>query len=120
MVKLNHKIPATTLIETIVSMVIIMLVFGIAMLIFVNVIRTDNIVQRTEVFFKMNEILFETKQKKEFTNEIFIYESFEIRRTIKSYMRSNKTKQITVAAYNTKDELIAEKHELIIDTNEKD
>jgi len=64
MALLIKKLKAYTLIETIISMVIIMLVFSVAMMIFINVVKTDRIIERTDIFFKMNEIYMNPKRIK--------------------------------------------------------
>jgi len=117
MVKVKHRISAYTLIETIIAMVIIMLVFGIAMMIFINVVRTDRIVQRTEVFFKMNEILFETKNNGDYTDDSFGFDTYEIKRVVINYNAYQNIKQLTVSAYDNEGKLLGEKSELIIKTN---
>jgi hypothetical protein len=55
MVKLNSKIEASTLQETIIAMSIILFVFSIALLVFTNIIRSEN--QRLD--FKGNMLLEE-------------------------------------------------------------
>ena len=96
-------------------MVIIMLVFSVAMMIFINVVKTDRIIERTDVFFKMNEILYESRSNKEYINYTFEFENFVIEKTISRYRNSKKLKKLTVKAYDKNDKLLAEKSELIID-----
>ncbi|MEZ5199161.1 MAG: hypothetical protein R2764_23100 [Bacteroidales bacterium] len=112
---LIRKLKAYTLMETIISMVIILFVFGIAMMIFINVIRTDRIVEKTDVFFKMNEILYETNSKKEYSDNIFEFGNFEIRRSVVKYRNFDKLKQVTVKAFDKNGKIVGEKSELMID-----
>ncbi len=90
MALLIKKLKAYTLIETIISMVIIMLVFSVAMMIFINVVKTDRIIERTDIFFKMNEIIHESKTHQEYINYTFEFENFIIERTISRYLNSKK------------------------------
>jgi len=109
------KLKAYTLIETIIAMVIIMLVFGIAMMIFIKVMKTDRVVRQAEVFFKMNEILNQSKINNEFTDVTLSFDSYEIQRTLLAYEGSEKVKQLVIVAFDMEGKQIAEKIELIID-----
>jgi Tfp pilus assembly protein PilE len=120
MASLTKRIAAHTLVETIISMAIVMFVFGIAMMIYINVVRTDRIMQRTEVFFKINEILFEAKQTRNYTDKQFEFDTFEIHQKVEAYSGCKNIKKLTVLAVDVDGKLIAEKSELIITSNEKD
>jgi len=112
---LNYKIKEYTLIETIVSMVIIMLVFSISMMIYINVVRTDRVIERTQVFLKMNEILTLSKSKQDFLDFTYSFENYEIKKSIQKYMDLPALKVISVKAYNKQGKLIAEKSELFLE-----
>ena len=112
---LNNKLKAYTLVETIIAMVIIMLVFSIAMMIFVNVMKTERVVRQAEVFFKINEVLNQTKLKKEYVDLTYSFDDYEIQQTIIPYNESNKIKQLTVTAFDSNGKQIAQKIELVID-----
>lgn len=114
MALLIRKLKAYTLIETIISMVIIMLVFSVAMMIFINVVKTDRIIERTDVFFKMNEILHESKMNQEYIDFTYEFENFDILRSNRRYRNSENLKQLTVKAFDKNGKQIAEKSELII------
>jgi Tfp pilus assembly protein PilE len=120
MAALAKRISAHTLVETIISMAIVMFVFGIAMMIYINVVRTDRIMQKTEVFFKINETLFKAKQTRDFTEKQFDFKTFEIHQKVEAYSGCKNIKKLTVLAVDIDGKLIAEKSELIIVSNEKD
>jgi Tfp pilus assembly protein PilV len=54
---IQHKLKASTIIEVLISMVIIMVVFGMAMMIYANVIRSSLSVKKVRAEAILNEIL---------------------------------------------------------------
>jgi hypothetical protein len=115
MVKLNRKIIGYTLIETIISMIIVLLIFSITMMIFIKLEKTNRLTLHTEIFFKMKEILEESKYKHDFIDNIYVYENFEIRKTINNYLESNSIKIISIKAFDNQNRFISEVNELVID-----
>jgi len=83
--KFNHKLPASSLFETIVALTVIMIVFGIALTVFVNIMRTGTSLASFKAAQKLEFIAKETKQNKSYYNETFEEEALVINKRIEKY-----------------------------------
>lgn len=75
---INHKVPASTLIEVIVAMVILVTIAGITLVIFLNVFKTNNAQLRLKAFADSEAIIANQISGSEYfetNNPSFIYNS---------------------------------------------
>ena len=77
-----RKVKASSLLETIVAMVILLTVFSISIVIIQNVIRTASVGARTNAYFVLEEELFETIKAKKYFNEEIDHEQFKVSREV--------------------------------------
>ena len=75
---LKHKLRGFTLVETLISLVIILSVFAIGMMIMVNIIKTSRHQQRLESLVIVNEVYANALTNKWFTDETILYNGFKI------------------------------------------
>ena len=95
---LHAKARAATLLESLVAMVVVLLSFGIALMIYVNVANSNNSQQRLNAYFILNQVLAETVEYSAFANEEFKKGSLTIIRAVLPYGRSKSLIEIHLEA----------------------
>ena len=105
---------ASTLIEVMVAMIIVMISFGIAMVIYINVTRSDNQVQKLRAQLLLNETAIKTKIENSFVDATMEVESISIIKTIDSYEGSSILNLLLLEAFDIDGKKIAERKELVI------
>ena len=111
--KLNFK--ASTLIETIVAMVIIMICSGIGLSLFSNLSHDVNDELRIEAEIRINSLAVETKLKKDFTETTLESPNLRFQRTFQEYQNQKRIKILLIDAYSLSGRKICEYRELVID-----
>jgi len=76
------QIKGSTLVETLVAMIIVMLAFGIGLMIYLNVIQSSGAQQRLNAQLQMNQISIETKDKNLFVDDEYTMETMKIVRNL--------------------------------------
>jgi hypothetical protein len=114
MAKLKKKLKASTLIESLIAMLVIMLCFSIAVMIYLNVVRSDKLYQKNTANFILNEIAIQTKKEKKFIDESLKEGQFLIQKNVEKYQDTANLYRLHILAFNTRNEIIGEYNELII------
>ncbi len=114
MVKLNTKIKGFTLIEVLVSLTLIMLSFGIGLMIYINVIKSDHNYLKLEALAAIKQVSNETKIKKQFIDEEYSFENVDINKTITKYNGSQNLYIISIEAFDKNGKKINELKEMVI------
>lgn len=111
----NNKLMASTLVETLVAMIIVMLAFGIGLIIYLNVIQSSGAQQKLNAHLKMNQIAIETKNKNLFLDEEYPSETMKIVKTMVPYdASSDNLKILKIEAFDAGGKKIGERKELVI------
>lgn len=113
MVKIKNKIPAFTIIESLVALIITMLVFGLCLLIFINVTKTSDISRRTKAFFILKEYRNKTKSNKDYLDNTFFVDGFRIEKKLMNYHETKDLYQLSLIAFDRTDKKLAEINELL-------
>jgi competence protein ComGF len=114
MVVLTKKVKASTMVETIVAMVIIMISMGIGLTLFSNFSRDVNDELRIEAEIKVNSLAVETKLKKTFTDIEIESENLRIQRSILGYDKETRVRELLIEAYSIAGKKACEYKELVI------
>jgi len=114
MVALTAKVKASTMVETIVAMVIIMISMGIGLALFSNLSRDVNDKLRIEAEIKVNSLAVETKLKKEYSDTEIESDNLRIERSIKEYKKTSRIKVLLIEAYSLSGKKICDYKELVI------
>jgi len=102
------KVKASTILDVVVSMVIIILVFGIAMMIYSNVLRMSLSVKKIKAQAILQEILLKEEQAKEHTTQSITVDNFNIEQDVKLYNDDSHLTEIHLTAYDTNHQKITE------------
>lgn len=117
MAVLKDKIKGSTLVETLVAMIIVMLAFGIGLMIYLNVIQSSGAQQKLNAQLQMNRIAIETKGKNLFVDDEYSMENLKLVKTIQSYSgESDKLKLLKIEAFDGNGKKLSERKELVIHT----
>lgn len=109
-----RSIRGSTLIETLVAMIIVMLAFGIGLMIYLNVIQSSGVQQKLNAQLQMNRIAIETKDKNLFVDEEDTTGTMKIIKTIQPYSAgSDKLKLMKIEAFDGNGKKLGERKELI-------
>lgn len=103
------RLRASSMIETITAMLIIMMVFGFATIIFLHVYRTGNMSQRMEAAIKLQDVWAMTKHQKEFTDREWIDDDFSVVRKVLPYSGSERLVLIQIEVYRKETSLALRK-----------
>ena len=112
--KLKAEVKASTIMEVIVSMVIIVIVFGIAMMIFTNVLRLSLSAKKIRAQALLQETLLNAEHNPENTNQSFTVDDFRIEQVAGPYQQNSSLTLIQLTAYDQNQQKIAELQKVII------
>jgi Tfp pilus assembly protein PilV len=112
--KLNGTVKASTILEVIISMVIIVAVFGIAMMIFTNVSRLSLSAKKIRAQAILQETMLKAEQTTGNANQSFTADDFRIEEEITPYNGESNLTAVHLTAYDQNQQKIAELQKVII------
>lgn len=112
---LGGRIAASTMMEVIIAMVLIVLVFGIAMQIYANVIRLSLTTKKIKAQSVLNEVLIQSEQAQsiDLGKKSSLIEEFTVNQENSTYNNNNGLIQINLSAYDDNQEKVAEINQVI-------
>jgi competence protein ComGF len=114
MVVLSKMVKASTLIETIVAMVIIMICSGLGFSLFSNLGNDVNDELRIEAEIRMNSFATETKLKAVFTDTVLESANLRLQRSFQKYTGSRTIEVLLIEAYSLSGRKMCDYKELVI------
>ncbi len=114
MVKLNYPLKASTLIESLIAMVIIVVCLCVATMIYSNVINSDKQVLQLKAMCFLNKKVVQTKAEKSFLDSEQQTENWDIKKTVEKYDQTENVYALTLSVFDKSGRLIAVRKELII------
>lgn len=112
--KLKSTVRASSLLEVVISMVIIVAVFGIAMMIYTNVLRSSLSSQKLKAEALLKEAAFTAEHNAVNTAQTFTAEDFRIEQEIKPYRGNTALIELHLTAYDQNQQKIAELQEVLL------
>lgn len=119
MALLNKKVSAFTLLETLVSLVIIVLCFGLAGMLITQIESSDNKYLRFRAHLEINRELIHTIKNKTFFDKTTVFTGFFIEKSINKIQGKNNSVIINIAAIEKNKKTILEERKNIIWTLEE-
>lgn len=98
MVKLNNKIKAFTILESMVAMVIVMIVFSLSSIVVINVSSSGVTQQKRTGHTLIRALRNETLKEKRFIDEVFTVEEMTIEKQILDYPGNEHLKVLLIEA----------------------
>jgi len=112
------KVQASTILEVLISMVVILVIFGIAMMIYANVTQSSLSVKKIKAEAILNSYLLTAEKSSGVSTQSFAVDSLDIEQTVKSYNNEKNLLEIDLTAYDINRQKIAELHKVIISNND--
>ncbi|WP_026898452.1 prepilin-type N-terminal cleavage/methylation domain-containing protein [Daejeonella oryzae] len=112
-IKSTYKVKGSTLIEVVISMVIIVVIFTIAMGIYANILRSSLSVKKYQAQETLNKLMNQSEKSPKTMNQTFNLNDFQISRKISPYRNHTNLLEIHLAAFNQNKEKLAEIRKVI-------
>jgi len=112
------KVKASTILEVLISMIIIILVFGVAMMIYSNVTRLSLSVKKIHAQAVLQEMMRNIEQSKENISQSVVSGDFTIEQSVKSYNDNANLVGVSLTAYDDNHQEVAELRKVIIRRND--
>lgn len=114
MALLNAKVKAATLMEAMVAMVIVMICFGIASMIYVNVLNADRNSILISAHLTMATLAEKTKESNTFLDEKIVGERLAIQKAVEPYQAIPGLFLVKYTAADKEGKIVAEYKELVL------
>jgi type II secretory pathway pseudopilin PulG len=111
--KLKHRVNGSTIIEVVVSMVIIVLVFGIAMMIFTNVIRYSVSAKKIRAEAVLQDVLLSAAITDNTDTQHMNIGEFRIEQEFKPYPANSTLTEVHLTAFDDNQQKVAEVFKII-------
>jgi Tfp pilus assembly protein PilE len=108
------KVGASTILEVVISMVIIILVFGIAMMIYSNVTRLSLSAKKIQAQAVLQELMQNFEQSKEITSQSVVSGDYTIEQSVKPYGENTNLIGVSLTAYDDNHQEVAELQKVIL------
>lgn len=119
MVKLNKKIRATTLIEAIIAMLIIVIAYGIGLMIFMNVSKSASSGLKLKATLQLESVLSQTKKDAKYLDEEIETDNLKIEKTVTKYEGNKSLNVLHIRVLSKDNKLLAEHREIIKQNTEE-
>jgi len=106
--KMTAFLKSSTLLETIVALVVIVTIFGIATVLFVRITATSMSTTRLAAQQLLSSYAANTEQQRQFYNDDKIIGHFEIKRTVEASRNIANLWQIHYYIYDRRDSLLSD------------
>lgn len=110
---ISPQLRGSILLESIISMIIVMTCFGVGITIYANVLSTDNNRLRLRAQLVLEETAITTKNEKRFLSETFEAEPLKIIKIVSPYAPAPGVQLLHLEAYDSEGKKLAERNELI-------
>lgn len=110
----KSQVKASTVLEVIISMVIIVLVFGTAMMIYGNVTRMSLSAQKLRAQAILAQTMKAVQDTKSTQSVKSLIAGFTVERTVKPYDGNTQLLEVDLKAYDENNQLQAELNQLIL------
>ena len=114
MAVLRKKIKAATLVETIVALTIILTAFSIALIVFVNILKTERSWDHLNAVLLLKQVSVDTKLKKIYFDEWLPVKQYDIVKKIIKYEENPHLMLLEIKIYTKNGNLLEQSKELII------
>lgn len=115
---IKTKLTTSTILEVVISMVIIVLVFGTAMMIYSNVTRLSLSARKMQAQAILQGLTRNMEQSKEITSGSIISGDYTIDQSVKPYNGNANLFEVRLTAYDENHQKVAELQKVILKSND--
>lgn len=116
--KLKGRVRSSGILEVIVSMVVIVIVFGVAMMIYTNVSRLSLSAKKLRAQAILESEMSKAEQRKENTQATVIIDDFSVTEDVETYREQPGLAQIKLTAFDQNQQKIATLQKVISTNHE--
>lgn len=109
------RLSATSIVESITAMLIILLSFAVGMMIYMNVVRSEKILSKTQAHLALTQLMEKTTKEKLFFSSDFQINGLRVIRVIKEYPEYQDAFIVHLEAINPKGESIYTFQEIVFE-----
>ena len=113
MALLTKRIEASTLVESLIAMVVVMVSFGVATTVYVNVMSSGNEMQKLKARTLLQKLAVETKQERLFLDTKMTMDGFVVDKKVVAYNSQKHLFLLKLTAYSATEKQLAVYNELI-------
>ena len=117
-IDLQKKLEASTILEVVIAMVLIVLVFGTAMMMYTNVVNSSLSVKKIRAQSILVATMLKAEQTGANSNQTYTIDDFRIEQEIKLYNSNARLYDIHLTAYDLNQQKIAELEKVTLNNNE--
>ena len=112
----KRRLPATTIVETIMSLLLVFIAFGIGIGVYMNVLSNDRLVLETKAMGILQKLALEAKSQDRMLDESLMEMDFRIEKKVSRYTLLPNTSDLyllELQAFDVKDRLICTQESLL-------
>jgi ABC-type lipoprotein release transport system permease subunit len=113
MVKLDQRLKASTLIESLISMVLIVVCFSVAVMIYISVVDNDKQRIKLKATLMLNEQVLQIKKEKNYLDDEKTINNWIIKKTVEHYAETSNVYRLSIVVIDKEGKTIAIRNELI-------
>lgn len=117
-ISIKTEVKASTILEVVIAMVLIVVVFSIAMMIFANVTSSSLSVKKMRAQAILHEALLNAEKKSDTTSLSLNVEDFRVEEEIKPYYQTSGLYDIHLTAYDANQQKVTELEKVILISHE--
>ena len=114
MLRLKHRFQSFTLVESLISLMIVVSVFFVGTLIMVNVLKTQQGAHNLDIEIALDQVLVSTFCRKPFFDEKISYKEYQIVKQVLPFKDYERMRIIRFMVLDKDDKVLRVKQELII------
>jgi type II secretory pathway pseudopilin PulG len=118
-VKMQKKLKASTIIEVLIAMILIIVVFGIAMMIFTNVVNSGLSVKKIRAEALLQQALLSAERSDNLVSQSVPVDDFTIVEEVKAYNGNTALTDIHLTALDQNQQKVAELEKVILKNNDR-
>lgn len=113
------KLSASSVLEVVIAMVIIIVVFGITMMLYANVTKSVLSVQQLRAQAILKELFTEKSNANDFSNNTFVIQDISVTQTTENFKTDNDLVIVKLEAFDLNNKSLATISKVMMRSNEK-
>lgn len=110
----SKRVQASSVIEVVISMIVILVVFVMAMMIITNVMRTSLSSKKIQATALLNDLMITAQQDKNIESTTLVIGDFQVKQEVENYHDEAGLIEIHLTAYDSNSQLVAELKKVVI------
>jgi type II secretory pathway pseudopilin PulG len=111
---IKKKLRAATLIETLIAMLIILLVLGVSIMVYVNIMKSDQHFKNLKADLSMEEVAAQTSERQNYHTKTIMKGERRVKRTIANFESASNVKHLQLTAFDNQNNKVKQYHELVV------